>query len=66
MVNSTFSERVEAIAREPLTPLSKILLVLTLVLLLFTSVSVALDSFGPIKVLKITKGLRWAVCWCST
>ncbi|KNZ75362.1 Endothelin-converting enzyme 1, partial [Termitomyces sp. J132] len=40
--NPTFSERAEAIAREPLTPLTKILLVLALVLLLSTSVFIGL------------------------
>ncbi|KAG5716301.1 Endothelin-converting enzyme 1 [Termitomyces sp. T112] len=40
--NATFSERAEAIAREPLTPLTKILLVLALVLLLSTSVFIGL------------------------
>ncbi|KAG6832683.1 hypothetical protein H0H92_012255 [Tricholoma furcatifolium] len=39
--NQTISERVGAIAQEPLTPLTKILLVLALVLLLLTSVSMA-------------------------
>ncbi|KAG6886039.1 hypothetical protein C0993_005223 [Termitomyces sp. T159_Od127] len=50
--NPTFSERVEAIAREPLTPLTKILMVLTLVLLLFTSVGGRLDSILPVRSLK--------------
>ncbi|KAG6917789.1 hypothetical protein DXG01_001061 [Tephrocybe rancida] len=40
--NSTFSDRIGAIAQEPLTPLTKILLVLALVLLLLTSVFIGL------------------------
>ncbi|KAG6854921.1 hypothetical protein C0991_009744 [Blastosporella zonata] len=40
--NTTFSDHVGAIAQEPLTPLTKILLVLTLVLLLLTSVFIGL------------------------
>ncbi|TFK29797.1 endothelin-converting enzyme 1 [Coprinopsis marcescibilis] len=40
--NVTFQERVNAVATEPLTPLSKILLVLSLVLLLLSSVFIGL------------------------
>ncbi|KAG6820570.1 hypothetical protein H0H93_015090 [Arthromyces matolae] len=42
VANQSFSERLETIAREPLTPLTKILLILTLVLLLSTSVFIGL------------------------
>jgi hypothetical protein len=37
--NASFADRVNAVAREPLTPLTKILLVVSLVLLLLSSVS---------------------------
>ena len=37
--DQTFAERLHTIAQEPLTPLSKILLALTLIFLLLTSVT---------------------------
>ncbi|GLB35092.1 putative peptidase family M13 [Lyophyllum shimeji] len=51
----TFSERVETIAQEPLTPLTKILLVLTLVLLLLSSVFIGLFA-GVRHQLKLERG----------
>ncbi len=61
----TFAERVGAVAQEPLTPLTQILLVLVLILLLTTSVcsvivTVALNSTC------MMPDLCWAIRWFTT
>ena len=61
----TFAERVGAVAQEPLTPLTQILLVLVLVLLLTTSVCSVIVTFTLISTC-VMPDLCWAIRWFTT
>lgn len=58
----SFSERLNAVAQEPFTPLTKILLIIALVLLLASSVSVVnllLRAFVNLNWSDFHRSLRW-------
>lgn len=63
----SFSDRVNAVAQEPLTPLTKILLILVLTLLLASSVSTV--NYNLCMFLTWhhqPPGLHWSLRWCPT